>query len=130
VAAGRLRPSYVFDDAVVLRLDEGALLACAALRAADPTLESLVNVNDPGDYEAARSRPAPEVTVECRGVPRLGAVSGTVRAATVGAAADAIGLTLDGHVLASVSGEPPDRDPELPLVPGDTVTFVPGRKSS
>ena len=43
----------------VLRLDDDALLADPALRAADPTLESLVNVNERADYDAARARPAP-----------------------------------------------------------------------
>ena len=68
VAADRLRPAFIFEDATVLRLDDDALLADPALRAADPTLESLVNVNERADYDAARARPAPEVTVECFGV--------------------------------------------------------------
>ena len=68
VAADRLRPAFIFDDATVLRLDDQALLTDAALQAADPTLESVVNVNDPAEYEAARARAAPEVTVECFGV--------------------------------------------------------------
>lgn len=36
------------------RLDRGALLADAALSAADPGLRSLVNLNEPADYERAR----------------------------------------------------------------------------
>ena len=42
----RLRPAFAFEGAEVLRLDDEALLADPALRAADPTLESVVNVNE------------------------------------------------------------------------------------
>ena len=56
VAAGRLRPADLFAACVVSRLDEARLLADPALAAADPALDSLVNVNDPGEYAAARAR--------------------------------------------------------------------------
>ena len=126
VAADRLRPAFIFEDATVLRLDDDALLADAALRAADPTLESLVNVNERADYDAARARPAPEVTVECFGVlaTRGGRGPRAARAATVGAAARAVDLVLDRHVLAAVNGDQTGRDGELPLMPGDTVAFL------
>lgn len=126
VAADRLRPAFVFEDATVLRLDDDALLADAALRAADPTLESLVNVNERADYDAARARPAPEVTVECFGVlaTRRGRGPRAARAATVGAAARAVDLVLDRHVLAAVNGDQTGRDGELPLMAGDTVAFL------
>lgn len=126
VAADRLRPAFVFDEATVLRLDDDALLADAGLRAADPTLESLVNVNEPADYDAARARPAPEVTVECFGVlaTRRGRGPRAARAATVGAAARAVDLVLDRHVLAAVNGDQTGRDGELPLMAGDTVAFL------
>lgn len=126
VAADRLRPAFVFEDATVLRLDDDALLADAGLRAADPTLESLVNVNERADYDAARARPAPEVTVECFGVlaTRRGRGPRAARAATVGAAARAVDLVLDRHVLAAVNGDQTGRDGELPLMAGDTVAFL------
>ena len=126
VAADRLRPAFIFEDATVLRLDDDALLADAALRAADPTLESLVNVNERADYDAARARPAPEVTVECFGVlaTRSGRGPRAARAATVGAAARAVDLVLDRHVLAAVNGDQTGRDGELPLMAGDTVAFL------
>lgn len=126
VAADRLRPAFIFEDATVLRLDDDALLADPALRAADPTLESLVNVNERADYDAARARPAPEVTVECFGVlaTRSGRGPRAARAATVGAAARAVDLVLDRHVLAAVNGDQTGRDGELPLMAGDTVAFL------
>jgi molybdopterin-guanine dinucleotide biosynthesis protein A len=126
VAADRLRPAFIFEGATVLRLDDDALLADPALRAADPTLESLVNVNERADYDAARARPAPEVTVECFGVlaTRSGRGPRAARAATVGAAARAVDLVLDRHVLAAVNGDQTGRDGELPLMTGDTVAFL------
>ena len=57
VAERRLRPVFLFAECRVRRLDAAALLADAALAAADPGLESLLNVNSPGDYRAARDRP-------------------------------------------------------------------------
>jgi molybdopterin-guanine dinucleotide biosynthesis protein A len=126
VAADRLRPAFVFEDARVLRLDDAALLADDRLRAADPTLESVLNVNERADYDTARSRPAPEVTVECFGVlaSRSGRGPQRARAATVGAAAGSVDLVLDRHVLAAVNGDQTGRDAELPLVAGDTVAFL------
>ena len=126
VEAGRLRPAFVFEDAEVLRLDDDGLLADDALRAADPALESFVNVNDRAGYDAARAQPPPEVTVECFGAlaTRHGRGARPLRAATVGAAAEAVGLALDGHVLAALNGDRTGRDPQLPLVAGDTVSFL------
>ena len=37
------------------------------LAALDPELDSVVNINTPADYPAARARPAPEVTVQLFG---------------------------------------------------------------
>jgi molybdopterin-guanine dinucleotide biosynthesis protein A len=59
VAAGRLRPADLFAVCAVSRLDEARLLADPALAAADPALDSLVNVNDPDEYAAARARAEP-----------------------------------------------------------------------
>jgi molybdenum cofactor guanylyltransferase len=113
LAAGRVRLGELFDDCRVRRLDEAGLLADRELAAADPALDSLLNLNEPGDYEAARARPAPEVTVV--GV-------GSVRAATLGAAAAAAGVAVDD--VATLNGDQVDRDPGLPLVAGDEIAFA------
>ncbi len=126
VAADRLRPAFVFEQATVLRLDDDELLRDPVLREADPTLESVLNVNEPDDYAAARARPGPAVTVECFGVlaTRHGRGARTVPAATVGEAASSVDLPLDRHVLAAVNGDQTGRDPELPLHAGDAVAFL------
>ncbi len=67
VEEGRLRPAFLFEECVVSRLDDATLKADPALAALDPELDSLVNVNEPADYAAARARPAPEVTVRLFG---------------------------------------------------------------
>jgi molybdopterin-guanine dinucleotide biosynthesis protein A len=56
VASGRRRPADLFAACAVTRVDEARLLAGARLAAADPVLDSLVNVNDPGEYAAALAR--------------------------------------------------------------------------
>jgi len=48
----------------------------------------------------------------------------TVAAATLGSAADAIGLALNAHVVAALNGDRITRDPGLPLVTGDAVAFL------
>ena len=63
IAEDRMRPAFLFEACRVRRLDADALLADPALAALDPDLDSLLNLNEPADYEAARARPAPEVTV-------------------------------------------------------------------
>lgn len=125
VAAGRMRPAMLFDQVRVLRLDDAALLADPALAAADPELDSLLNVNSPADYRAARDRPAPEIAVQRHGTLASNGHRGpgTVRAATLSAAAAAVKLALDRHVTATLNGDQITRDPELPLVAGDSVAF-------
>jgi molybdopterin-guanine dinucleotide biosynthesis protein A len=126
VAEGDLRPGMLFQHCAVVQLDDDQLLDDAALARHDPALESVVNVNVPEDYAAARDREPPVVAVECFGAlarrgehrPR------SVRAATLGAAAEAAGLRLDRHVVAAVNGDQVTRDPLLPLVAGDTVAFL------
>lgn len=104
LAQDRLGTRLLLERCRVRRLDEAALLADPAIAAHDPGLDSLLNLNDPGDYDAARARPAPLVTVLGRG---------ELRAATLGAAGDGPG-TIDGRA---------SDDPEEPLVTGDTVRF-------
>jgi molybdenum cofactor guanylyltransferase len=121
----RLRPAFLFEECSVTRLDEAALRADPVLAALDPGLDSVVNVNEPADYQAARARPAPEVTVQ-----RFGTLADghrgphAVRAATVAGAAAATGLELDGHVVAALNGDQITRDGETPLATGDAVFFL------
>jgi molybdopterin-guanine dinucleotide biosynthesis protein A len=58
IAAGRLRPADLFAAPAVrvTRPDRARLLADPELAAADPALDSLVNVNEPGEYAAALRR--------------------------------------------------------------------------
>jgi molybdenum cofactor guanylyltransferase len=125
VAEQRLRPAFLFSECAVTRLDEAALRADPVLAALDPGLDSVVNVNEPADYQAARARPAPEVTVQ-----RFGTLADghrgprPVRAATVAGAAAATGLGLDAHVVAALNGDQITRDWQTPLATGDTVFFL------
>jgi molybdopterin-guanine dinucleotide biosynthesis protein A len=103
-ASGEYRLRALFERCRVRELDRTALLADPALAQADPTLDSLVNVNAPGDYDRARARPGPNVTAW------LGERAHRVTAATLAEAATACGTTLADH-----------RDGEQPLVEGDQV---------
>ncbi|HXV93603.1 MAG TPA: hypothetical protein VD813_09925, partial [Pseudonocardia sp.] len=126
LAADRLRPAHLLAECRVLQLDESALLADPDLAVADPELDSVLNVNDPDGYAAARARPAPEVTVECFGVLATAAGRGarTVHSATLGGAARAVGVELGPHVVAAVNGDQIVRDGGVPLVRGDSVSFL------
>jgi molybdopterin-guanine dinucleotide biosynthesis protein A len=126
VAADRLRPAFLFDECRVARLDADALLADPAVAAFDPRLESVLNLNEPGDYAAVRARPAPAVTIERFGALRTRADvrPRTVPAATLAEAALAAGVELGEHVVAALNGDHISRDPELPLALGDTVAFL------
>jgi molybdenum cofactor guanylyltransferase len=127
VKEDRLRPAFLFDECRVERLDDAALKRDPVLAALDPDLDSVLNVNEPADYQAARARPAPEVTVQLFGVLAKGGGTGgprAVRAATVAAAADAVGLTFDRHVTAALNGDQITRDGATPLAAGDTVFFL------
>ena len=94
------------------------------LAALDPGLDSVVNINEPTDYQAARARPAPPVTVR-----RTGTLAGgrhgprQVRAATVAGAAAATGLEFGGRLLAVLDGGLVTTDGQLPLAAGDIVSF-------
>lgn len=116
VTEGRLRPAFLFDECSVVRLDEDALTT-----ALDPDLDSVVNVNTPADYQAARARPAPEVTVELVGADG----KHMVRAATLGAAAGAVNLALGQHGTVALNGHQITPDEQTPLAAGDTVLLLP-----
>jgi molybdenum cofactor guanylyltransferase len=128
IAEDRMRPAFLFEACRTTRLDATALLDDPALAALDPELDSVLNLNERADYDAARARPAPEVIVRVFGaLRRAAAVSGDptlVRAATLAGAASAIGLALDEHVVAALNGDQITRDPETPLVAGDAVSFL------
>jgi molybdenum cofactor guanylyltransferase len=128
VKEDRLRPAFLFDQCAVERLDDGALRADALLAALDPDLDSLLNVNTQADYEQARARPAPEVTVRLFGaLARADRDRGPrpVRAATVDEAADAAGLTAGRPVIAALNGDQITGGGSTPLAAGDTVFFLP-----
>ena len=127
VKEDRLRPAFLFDECRVERLDDAALRQDPVLAALDPDLDSVLNVNEPADYRAARARPAPEVTVQLFGALAQSDGAGgprAVRAATVGAAAGAVGLAFDRHVTAALNGDQITRDGAAPLAAGDTVFFL------
>jgi len=127
VKEDRLRPAFLFDECRVERLDDAALRQDPVLAALDPDLDSVLNVNEPADYRAARARPAPEVTVQLFGALAQSDGAGgprAVRAATVGAAAGAVGLAFGRHVAAALNGDQITRDGAAPLAAGDTVFFL------
>jgi molybdenum cofactor guanylyltransferase len=127
VRTGQLRPAFLFGECAVEQLDDEALRKDPVLAALDPDLDSVVNVNTPADYQAALARPTPEVTVQLFGtLAKNSAKSGphAVRAATVGAAADAVNLAFDRHVTAALNGDQITRDEQTPLAAGDTVFFL------
>jgi molybdenum cofactor guanylyltransferase len=126
VRQDRLRPAFLFDECQVQTLDDAELKQDPVLAAFDPDLDSVLNVNTPEDYAAARARPAPEITVQLFGTLAKGDNAGgphVVRAATVGRAADAVAVVFDRHVTAALNGDQITRDPAIPLAPGDTVMF-------
>jgi molybdopterin-guanine dinucleotide biosynthesis protein A len=137
-AQHRLRPAFLLEACTVARLGEDALRADPVLAALDPDFDSVVNINEPADYQVARERPAPEVMIQ-----RSGSLAGRgrgprlIRAATVARAASAAGLEFGGAVLAVlndgqvitdgqtplVTGGQVITDGQTPLVTGDTVFF-------
>jgi len=116
LAADRMRPSYLFEEARTRFLGPADL----------PGLDSLLNLNRPEDYEAAAARPEPTVRVERFGTLRPPGQPGSVEvaAATLAGAAAAVGVELNGHVVAALNGDQIVRDSAVPLVAGDTVAFM------
>ncbi len=126
IAAGRLKPAFLFERCRVVRLDDAEMLRDAALARSDPDLASVRNLNEPADYERAHALPAPAIRVERFGplAPKSGPRRQTVRAWTLGDLAGAITVTLDEHVVAALNGDQITRDSQLPLVAGDAVAFM------
>ncbi|MFL6142520.1 MAG: NTP transferase domain-containing protein [Labedaea sp.] len=126
LARGNQRPGMIFKHCAVVQLDDAALLADPTLAEYDPGLDSVVNVNTPEDYAAARDREPPQVMVERFGALATGGGHrpSAIRAGTIGAAAAAVGLSLDRHVVAAVNGDQVTRDGRIPLVAGDRVAFL------
>ncbi len=120
LASDRLSMRALAARLRVRALDAPALLADTAVAALDPDLDSLRNVNTPAAYDAARSRPAPRVTVR----PRPGAAPIAVSAATLARAAAAAGVSLGPSVVAVLEGHRPIGDPDEPLATGDELTFT------
>lgn len=138
LARGESRLGMLAEHCAVAWPDDARLLADPALAEHDPELVSVLNVNTPEDYAAVRERPAPRVTIERLDesarvtVERLGESARdagrrwrVVRAATLGAAAAAIGLPPYGPAGVTLNGERIAFDERLPLVAGDAVSFRP-----
>lgn len=115
---GVREPTGLLGSSRMRVLAEEDLLADPALAAVDPDLDSLVNLNTPEDYAAARARPAPTVTI--RGPAGMGR---QLRAATLAAAVAAAGLPPAVGGTARVAGGPARGDALLPLVAGDQVVL-------
>lgn len=126
IATDRMRPAFLFERARVLQLTAEDMLRDKRLARLDPELASVSNLNEPADYQRARALPAPEIQIEKFGPLATGSGSRrqTVRGWSLGEVANAVSLTLDEHVVAALNGDQITRDPELPLVAGDSVAFM------
>jgi len=110
VVADRMKPAFLFERVRTRWLEEL------------PHPESVRNVNEPADYEAALAECPPRVRV--RGFGPLKRPERALRAATLGAAASGFGVELGEHVLAALNGDQVARDPLEPLAEGDDVAFM------
>jgi molybdenum cofactor guanylyltransferase len=110
VAAGRMKPAFLLERCETRWLEQL------------PHPESVRNLNSRSDYEAALAEPEPLVSV--RGFGPLKHSAEELRAATLGAAAGAIGVSLDDHVLAALNGDQIARDPLEPLAEGDEIALM------
>ena len=110
VGAGRMKPAFLFERVRTRWLEEL------------PHAESVRNLNERADYEAALAEGEPQVRV--RGFGPLKRPETTLRAATLGAAAAGFGVELGEHVLAALNGDQVARDPLEPLAEGDDVAFM------
>jgi molybdopterin-guanine dinucleotide biosynthesis protein A len=114
------RSLFALPGVYVRELDERALRADPDVAALDPDLDSLLNLNAPGEYEAARARPAPRIAARVPGdsTPRY------VDAATLAQAATAAGVALTAALRATLPDGRRLTDPQEPLVAGDVLTFA------
>ena len=87
-----------------------------------PHPDSVRNLNEVEDYRAALGQPEPSVRVRCFGPLRRPPAE--ARAATLGAAAAAVGVVLDAHVVAAINGDQITRDPREALAEGDEVALM------
>ena len=110
VDADLMKPAFLFERCETRWLEEL------------PHPESVRNLNVRPEYEAALAEPQPLVRVRCFGPLQRAEVE--VRAATLGGAARAVGVTLDEHVLAALNGDRIARDPAEPLAEGDEVALM------
>jgi molybdopterin-guanine dinucleotide biosynthesis protein A len=110
VEADRMKPAFLFERCETRWLEEL------------PHAESVRNLNERADYEAAVAEPEPLVHVRCFGPLKRPAAS--LRATTLGAAAAAMGVELGEHVLAAINGDQIARDPLEPLAEDDEVAFM------
>jgi molybdenum cofactor guanylyltransferase len=126
ISEDRMRPAFLFERTRVCELTEDDLLADRELTNTDPELLSVLNLNEPDDYDRARARAAPSVTVRRFGTlaTTLGREPIAIRAATLEEAATAAGVVLNRHVVAALNGDQITRHPELPLAGGDEVAFL------
>jgi molybdopterin-guanine dinucleotide biosynthesis protein A len=110
VSAERMKPAFLFERVRTRWLE------------ALPHPESVRNLNEPADYEAALAEGEPQVRV--RGFGPLKRPEATLQAATLGAAAAGFGVELGEHVLAALNGDQVARDALEPLAEGDDVAFM------
>ena len=110
VEQDRMKPAFLFERCETRWLEEL------------PHPESVRNLNQRADYEAALGEPEPAVHIRCFGPLRR--PHADVNAATLGAAAAAVGVELGEHVLAAINGDQIARDPLEPLAEGDEVAFM------
>ena len=107
LAAGERRARALADGAAVRRLAASEL----------PEPDSLHNLNTPQEYAAALAQPQPPVTIEADGRTHH------VRAATIGAAAEALPQlrTALSRSRVTLNGLPPAAGAGTPLVAGDRL---------
>ena len=119
LAHDRLGTGTLLARLRVYTLDEAALLGDRAVGVLDPALDSLTNLNRRSEYESARARPAPRITISHPTRPG-GRVA---NAATLAQAAAAVGVELDRITVVTRNGDAIAADAEEPLATGDTITI-------
>lgn len=126
LAGGERRPGVLLGQVRTRFLEEATLLTETRLGIVDPALDALRNINTPEEYEEARERRPPSVTIKVFGALRRRSTSIRLDApaSRLGDAVAAAGLELDGHVVAAVNGKQIVVDPWFPLAAGDQVALL------